>query len=88
MKTEQYGIVQKDLMTNPEIPLTHKCLYALLRTYFDPDLGYCYPSDKLLAENLNISSRTVSRWLKDLEDWGIIERIQISPHKRHIVLKC
>ena len=48
-------------------------LYFILRTHkIASDSHCCYPSLKLLAKECNTSTRTVSRYLKELEEKGYI----------------
>ena len=42
---------------------------------FQRNTGDCFISDKVLAEMLNVSEKTISRTLKGLEDNGFITRI-------------
>lgn len=47
-------------------------LYCILKSYCFKDKTTCFPSQKLLADRLNRSVRTVQRALKELADCGLI----------------
>lgn len=48
-------------------------VYASLCRHIDNKTQSCFPSMRLIAEQNNISTRTVERSIKTLEDWGIIK---------------
>jgi hypothetical protein len=78
LKNPSYGTVDREVMTNPDIPTGPKSLYGLLCCYADT-AGYCYPGITRLADELNVRERTISNYLKILVDKGIVKRYQ----KRH-----
>lgn len=70
-----YGKVDREVMTNPDIPTNPKALYALLCCYADT-FGYCFPGIERLSLELNVTERTILNYMKILVDKGIIIRNQ------------
>jgi CRP-like cAMP-binding protein len=70
---KRFGIVNSDIVNDPNISLTAKGLYSLLCTYAD-DNRTCYPSIETLASESNVCTRTISRLLKELKKNGSISR--------------
>lgn len=60
-----YGTVQRDVMTSSEISVFAKALYCLLVSYAG-EKNSCFPSLKVMCDNLNISKPTVIKSLKEL----------------------
>ena len=48
--------------------------------------GYCYASNKFLANNLGLSSRTITRLIKELNDENLIHISYSEEHIRRIYL--
>lgn len=48
--------------------------------------GYCYASNKFLAENLSVTDRTIRRLIKELKDANLIRIEYVDNHIRHIYL--
>lgn len=53
---------------------TRKLVLILLANYAGMDDGVCFPSQKRLAREAEVSERTIRRILARLEDDGLIER--------------
>ncbi len=73
-RSEQYGIVPKDLMMDRRISVTAKAVYAALATFGRT----CFPSAETIAKGLGISRRTFFRAVKELEE---AERLEVE--RRH-----
>lgn len=71
---KRFGIVSYDIITSPEITPQAKALYSTLACYANKE-RICYPSIARLADELNISVRTVDRLIKELKIKGCIKRI-------------
>lgn len=69
----KYGIVDKDIMTDPDVSLQAKGLYAILTTFADKERK-CFPSVSLLADISNKSVSQVSFYLKELKNKHYIKR--------------
>ena len=51
-----------------------KSILQCLADYADADSAECWPSQPKLAEDAEVSERTVREWLQRLEEWGLIGR--------------
>ena len=60
-----YGMVQKKAM-QLKMSVGAKALYALLASYTGSD-EYCFPHQNTLARDLQISRRSVIRYIQELE---------------------
>lgn len=52
-------------------------LFIYIGLHSNNQTGECYHDIKRVAEFFNKSPRTVSNWFKELEDVGLIERLQL-----------
>jgi DNA-binding MarR family transcriptional regulator len=73
-KNYKFGIVSKDVVTDPELSLSAKGIYSILSTYLNKNRT-CFPSIGTIADIANVSCSTVDRRLKELKDKGYIIRI-------------
>lgn len=51
-----------------------KGILLCLADYADPEKSECWPSQQQLADDAEVSERTVRDWLQRLESWGLICR--------------
>jgi len=72
-KFSSFGIVNKDILSDPELSLQAKGLYSLLCTYANQQ-RQCYPSLNTLADTTNKSVSQVSVYIKELKDKKYISR--------------
>lgn len=68
-----FGIVNKEVLHDPELSLQAKGLYSLLCTYADKNRT-CYPSINTLADLCNKSKTTTNRLIKELKEKNYIQR--------------
>ncbi|TXG83049.1 MAG: helix-turn-helix domain-containing protein, partial [Spirochaetes bacterium] len=61
------------IMTDPELSLQAKGLYALLTTYANKERE-CFPSINTLADVANKSCTQISTYIKELKDKKYLER--------------
>jgi DNA-binding transcriptional regulator YhcF (GntR family) len=71
---KQFGIVSKDIVTDPELSMQAKAVYAILCTYCNKERT-CFPSINTIADLCDVNPRTISRKLKELKQKGYIKRI-------------
>ena len=69
-----FGIISKSVMLDKNLHIIAKALYAYLSVYADGDKK-CFPTRQKMQNDLNISQDTISKYLKQLENCGYIERI-------------
>jgi hypothetical protein len=72
---KRFGIVNYDVMTDPEVSLQAKGLYSLLCCYADKSRT-CYPSISTLADISNKSTTQISVYIKELKDANYLKRIK------------
>ena len=64
---ERFGIVNHNVVTDPELSLQAKGIYAIICTYCNSNRT-CYPSIATIADLCDVSTRTVDRKLKELKN--------------------
>ena len=60
---EAFGIVNKDILTDPELSMQAKGLYALICTYANKE-RVCFPSINTLADLCDVNPSTITRNLQ------------------------
>lgn len=70
---EKFGIVNSDIVSDPNLSLRAKGLYAILCKYANKD-RLCYPSMSSLAAEAGTSVRTIERLLKELKANAYVTR--------------
>lgn len=63
---KSFGIVSKDVLTDPELSIQAKGLYSLLCTYANKQRE-CFPSRSTLADIMNVSQRYIYKLMKELK---------------------
>jgi hypothetical protein len=71
---KRFGIVNYDVMTDPELSLQAKGLYALLTCYANKSRT-CYPSISTLADISNKSQTQISVYISELKELNYIKRV-------------
>jgi hypothetical protein len=71
---KRFGIVNYDVITDPELSLQAKGLYALLTCYADKSRT-CYPSISTLADMSNKSQTQISVYISELKELNYIKRV-------------
>ena len=71
---KRFGIVNYDVITDPELSLQAKGLYALLICYADKSRT-CYPSISTLADISNKSQTQISVYISELKELNYIKRV-------------
>lgn len=71
-----YGTVEKWVLTNPDISIGAKGLYALICSYAGGK-DNAYPSIGLMCSQLNVSKNTLHKYLKELKDNNCIDIEQV-----------
>lgn len=70
---EKFGIVNSDIMSDPNLSLRAKGLYGILSKYADSERK-CYPSTNTLAAEAGTSVRTIERLLRELKKKNYVTR--------------
>ena len=66
-----YSVIPSTVLYNKELKANEKLLYAII-TSLTCKKGYCFASNKYLAEKLDVNPKTVSSWISDLRDRDFI----------------
>ena len=66
-----YSVIPATVLYNKELKANEKLLYAIITSLACKE-GYCFASNKYLAEKLDVNPKTVSSWISDLRDRGFI----------------
>jgi predicted transcriptional regulator len=72
-----FGMVSRKVMTDPELCIRDKALYAFLATYADSATNELTVSVNRMAAECGVTQSTIKRSLKTLEDKGIIKRVSV-----------
>lgn len=75
---KRFGKVSQIVMRDPDVSRNAKTVYSLLCSYLG-EKAYCYPSVSDMTYDLNTSTSTINRALKELTTKGIIQRLQTPP---------
>jgi predicted transcriptional regulator len=70
-----FGMVSRAVMTDPELCIRDKALYAYLTAYADSVANELTVSVNRMAAECGVTQSTIKRSLKNLEDKGIIRRM-------------
>ena len=65
-KIGYYAIIPASALYNNELKPNQKILYAVITSLSNKE-GYCYATNKYLAEKLGVEPNTVSSWITDLK---------------------
>ena len=66
-----YSVIPATVLYNKELKANEKLLYAIITSLACKE-GYCFASNKYLAEKLDVNPKTISSWISDLKDRGFI----------------
>lgn len=72
-KIGRFGIVPYNVISDPNLSVQAKCLYALLCCYANKERK-CFPKKTTLADELNVSFDTIKRYLRELKANNYIKR--------------
>ena len=70
-KVGYYSVIPATVLYNKELKANEKLLYAIITSLACKE-GYCFASNKYLAEKLDVNPKTVSNWISDLRDKNFI----------------
>ena len=66
-----YSVIPATVLYNKDLKANEKLLYAIITSLACKE-GYCFASNKYLAEKLDVNPKTVSSWISDLRDKSFI----------------
>ena len=70
-KVGYYSVIPATVLYNKELKANEKLLYAIITSLACKE-GYCFASNKYLAEKLDINPKTISSWISDLKNKNFI----------------
>lgn len=72
-KTNRFGIVKHDVMSDPDLSPQAKGLYGLLCCYANKKRE-CYPTKARLADEMNVSFDSIKRYFRELKSKKYLSR--------------
>ena len=66
-KVGYYSVIPATVLYNKELKANEKLLYAIITSLACKE-GYCFASNKYLAEKLDVNPKTISSWISDLKN--------------------
>ena len=66
-----YSVIPSTILYNDKLKPNQKLLYAII-TSLSCKEGYCFASNKYLADKLKVNPKTISNWISDLNHKGFI----------------
>ena len=73
-KNNKFGIVNREVITDPDLSIGAKTLYSVLCCYANKQRT-CFPSISTLADDTGSSQSSIDRWIKELKKHKYIRRI-------------
>ena len=66
-----YSVIPATVLYNKKLKANEKLLYAIITSLACKE-GYCFATNKYLAEKLGVNPKTISSWISDLKDRNFI----------------
>lgn len=79
-----YSIIPSTILYNKDLKANQKILYAVITSLSNKE-GYCFATNKYLANKLNVGANTVSGWITDLRRKNFIQIELIRNDKQEII---
>ena len=73
-KNNKFGIVNREVITDPNLSIGAKTLYSVLCCYANKQRT-CFPSISTLADDTGSSQSSIDRWIKELKTYKYVKRI-------------
>lgn len=83
-KIGYYSIIPATILYNKELKANEKILYAIITSLANKE-GYCYASNRYIAEKLGVGTNTVSGWITDLRRRGFIQLEILRKQNKEII---
>ena len=83
---KKYVKVPIRILNNYQLSTGSKILFGEIFSLCNKE-GYCYASNKYLADSLALSKKTISNYIRELRDEGIIEYKIIKGNIRNIFIR-
>lgn len=79
-----YSVIPATILYNKELKANEKLLYAIITSLACKE-GYCFASNKYLADKLDVNPKTISSWISDLRDGNFIKIELIRNENKQII---
>ena len=79
-----YSVIPATILYNKELKANEKLLYAIITSLACKE-GYCFATNKYLAEKLGVNPKTISSWISDLKDRNFIKVEVIRNENKQII---
>ena len=79
-----YSIIPATILYNKDLKSNEKLLYAII-TSLSCKEGYCFATNKYLAEKLDVNPKTISSWISDLSKRNFIKVELIRNENKQII---
>lgn len=73
-KSGYYAIIPSPVLECDKLRSSEKLFYATISILAN-EQGYCYATNKYLANKYNVHPKTISDWISNLKKYGFIEVI-------------
>lgn len=83
-KKSYYAIIPADVRYDDKLIMGAKLLYGEI-TALSNEKGFCWASNSYFSELYSVTNKTISNWLKSLEDNGYIYREVVRGENKEIV---
>ena len=70
-KIGYYSVLPSSILFNKKLKANEKLLYAVITSLSNKE-GYCYASNKYLADLLEVQPHTISIWISELREMGFL----------------
>jgi DNA-binding MarR family transcriptional regulator len=80
----RFGRVAYAVLKDPSLTMSEKAMYSYLACYIGQNTDSCWPSEHLMAAELNVSASTIKRLIKSLKAKQIITRTPGGSHKTYV----
>lgn len=79
-----YAVIPATVLFNERLKANEKLLYAVITALSNKE-GYCYASNKYLADKLKVDPKTISSWITDLRKQNFIYVEILRNEKQEII---
>lgn len=79
-----YSIIPATVLYNKNLKANEKLLYAIITSLACKE-GYCFATNKYLAEKLGVNPKTISNWISDLRDRNFIKVELIRNENKQVI---
>lgn len=79
-----YSIIPATILYNKELKANDKLLYAIITSLACKE-GYCFATNKYLAEKLGVNPKTISNWISDLRNKNYLKVDIVRKENKQII---